>query len=207
MSSELLNLIDGQRAIYLKNFLVIFSISIVTLTILFYQARSIFPYALSIALFINLGSFVYFNGKYKNFVKEKLIPSLEKEYLGTYHKANYLNLDTINSLNIFHHDANSLTSEGYFKNDKKIIEFLKIAFVKKDTEENEIENTLFEGKVIITKEDLPSPKCDETFEYFEAGEKLKSAKHSCKVKLDDKYIYFYQGEKLFPSINLFFKYK
>jgi len=207
MSSELLNLIDGQRAIYLKSFLTIFSISIVSLTILFYQAKSIFPYALSIALFLNLGSFIYLNGKYRDLVKEKLIPSLEKEYNGTYYKSNYLNLDTINSLDIFSHDANHIESEGYFKSSDKIIEFLKISFVKKDTEENEIENTLFEGKIIITKEDLPEPKCDKTFEYFEAGEKLKPSYHSCKVKLGDRYIYFYQEEKLFPKINLFFKYK
>ena len=207
MSSELLTLIDGQRAIYLKSFLTIFSISIVALTVLFYQAKSIFPYALSIALFLNLGSFVYLNGKYRDFVKEKLVPSLEKEYNGKYYKSNYLNLDTINSLGIFSHEANQIESEGYFKSDDKIIEFLKISFVKKDTEENEIENTLFQGKVIITKEDMPESKCDETFEYFEAGEKLKPSYHSCKVKFDDKYIYFYSGEKLFPSINIFLKVK
>ncbi len=207
MSSEVLTLIDGQRAIYLKNFLVIFGISIVTLTILFYQAKSIFPYALSIALFLNLGSFVYFNGKYRDLVKEKLIPSLEKEYNGTYYKSSYLNLDTVNSLDIFNHDANSLKSEGYFKADNKIIEFLKISFVKKDTEGNEIENTLFSGKVIITKDDLPEPKCSEKPEYFEAGEKLKPSHHSCKVKKDGKFYYFYQGEKLFPKLNLFLKYK
>jgi hypothetical protein len=206
MSGELLTLIDGQRAIYLKNFLTIFSISIVALTLLYYQAKHIFPYALSIALFLNLGSFMFFNNKYKTFVQEKLIPSIEKEYKGRYHKQNYLNLDTINSFNIFSHDANSLKSEGYIKNDESITEFLTISFVKKDTEENEIENTLFSGKVVITTKDLPEPKCQKD-EYFEAGEKLKSANKRCKIHHDGKFYYFYSGEKLFPELNIFVKYK
>ena len=205
MSGELLIMMDGQRAIYLKNFLTIFSISVVALTLVFYQAKSIFPYALSIALFLNLGSFIYLNGKYRDFVQDKLIPSLEDSYQATYHKSSYLNLDTINSLGIFSHDANSLESDGYFKNDKEVVEFVKVAFVKKDTEDNEIENILFQGKVLITDKDLPSPKCSEKPEYFEAGEKLKDAKPSCKVKKDKSYYYFYHDEKLFPTINLFLK--
>jgi hypothetical protein len=206
MSGEILTLIDGQRAIYLKSFLTVFSISIVALTLLYYQAKHIFPYALSIALFLNLGSFIFFNNKYRDFVKEKLIPSLEKEYNGNYHKESYLNLDTINSFNIFNHDANSLNSEGYFKSEDNITEFLTISFVKKDTEENEIENTLFSGKVVITTKDLPEPKCEDN-EYFEAGEKLKSATKKCKINHNGKFYYFYSGEKLFPRINIFFKYK
>jgi len=200
--SDILSMIDAQRAIYLKSFLTIFSISIVVLTITYYQSKNLFPVLLSISLFLNLGTFIYLNQKYKAFVKQKLIPSLEKKLNASFHSDGYLTLDEINSLNIFAHKANYLKSYGYFKNDKKIIEFLKISFIKKDTEKNELENTLFDGKVIIEDGDEIIIKSNHP-EYFEAGEDIKTPQPTS----DGKKYTFIDGEKLFQNYNIFLKVK
>jgi len=200
--SDILTMIDAQRAIYLKSFLTVFSISIVVLTVTYYQSKNLFPMLLSISLFLNLGVFIYLNQKYKAFVKQKLIPSLEKKLNAKYYDDGYLTLDKINSLNIFAHKANYLKSNGYFKNDKKIIEFLKISFIKKDTEENDIENTLFDGKVIIEDGNKITIKSNHP-EYFEAGENIKTPKPSP----DEKKYTFIDGEKLFQNFNIFLKVK
>ena len=195
-------MIEAQRAIYLKSFITIFSITVFILTITYFRNKALFPILLSISLFLNLGSFIYFNKKYKSFVKEKLIPSLEKEYHATYINTPYLTVEHINKLHIFSHDVTNVESQGYFKNDKKIVEFTKILFVKQDTEQNDIENILFEGKVIIEDGNEIIFKKSSP-EYFEAGEKLKSPNPTP----DGKKYTFVEGEKLFPSYNFLVKYK
>ena len=202
MSIEITQMIEAQRAIYLKSFITIFSITVFILTITYFRNKSLFPILLSISLFLNLGSFIYLNHKYKSFVKEKLIPSLEKEYSATYVNSPYLTAEHINKLHIFSHDVTNVESQGYFKNDKKIVEFTKILFVKQDTEQNDIENVLFEGKVIIEDGNEIIFKKSSP-EYFEAGEKLKSPNPTP----DGKKYTFVEGEKLFPNYNFLVKYK
>ena len=84
----------------------------------------------------------------------------------------------------------------------RIVEFTKILFVKQDTEQNDIENLLFEGKItiedgneIIFKKSKP--------EYFEAGEKLKNPNPTPNGK---KYT-FIEGGRLFGNYNFLVKYK
>ena len=202
MSLDITQMIEAQRAIYLKSFITIFSISIFILTITYFKNKSIFPIILSLTLFLNLGSFIYFNKKYKSFVKQKLIPSLEKEFNATYINSPYLTVKHLNKLNIFSHDVTDVESQGYFKNDKKIVEFTKILFVKQDTEQNDIENVLFDGKVIIEDGNKIIFK-RKTLEYFEAGERLKRPNPTS----DGKKYTFVEGEKLFKNLNFLIKYK
>ncbi len=202
MSLDITQLIEAQRALYLKSFITIFSVSVFILTITYFRNKSLFPILLSISLFLNLGSFIYLNHKYKSFVKQKLIPSLEKHFSATYTSSPYLTVSHLNKLHIFSHDVTDVESEGYFKNDKKIIEFTKILFVKQDTEHNDIENVLFEGKVIIEDgNDIIFKR--KTPEYFEAGENLKSPNPTP----DGKKYTFIEGEKLFKNLNFLIKYK
>ena len=205
MQADIINTVESFRLLYLKNFLIIFGISIVLLTIVYFRSKNNFPIMMSIALFLNLGSFMFFNQKYQKAVKENLIPTLEKKFEGEYVKSQYLTAEVANKLNIFDHDINSIKSYGYFKTSDKIIEFTRLSFVKKDTEENERENLLFNGKVVITSDaNLPEPECRWIKnEYFEAGEKLKKAKPKCKVYHDGKYYYLYNNQNLFSNFHLF----
>ncbi len=202
MSPEITQMIEAQRVLYLKSFITIFGISIFILTITYFRSKNIFPIFLSIALFLNLGNFIYLNQQYKSFVKKKLIPSLEMEYDAKYINSPYLTIKHINKLHIFYHKVTDIKSQGYFKNNKKIIEFIKILSIKQDTEQNDIENILFNGKVIIEDgNDIIFKR--KTPEYFEAGENIKSPNPTP----DGKKYTFIEGEKLFKNLNFLIKYK
>jgi len=121
---------------------------------------------------------------------------MEKDLNATYYDSAYLNVDKLNSLKIFRHQVTNIESYGHFKNKTKIIEYIKILFIKKDTEENDIENILFNGKIEITTEDKPINNCKKN-EYFEAGEKLNKEDRSCKILDNGKYYYLYDNQKLF----------
>lgn len=149
----------------------------------------------ALILFVFASFYLYQQRQIETF-KKTVIPKMEKDLNATYHDSSFLTTKKLNSLKIFKHKITDIESSGYFENDTRVIEYLKILFVKKDTEENDIENILFNGKIEITTENKPTEDCHKN-EYFEAGESLSGSNKNCKVLSDGKYYYFYDNQKLF----------
>lgn len=123
---------------------------------------------------------------------ETIIPKIEKVLNATFYDSSYLTVEKLNQLKIFKHQVTDIESIGHFKNNTRVTEYIKILFVKKDTEDNDIENILFDGKVTIENGNeliLITKKP----EYFEAGDSLTNP---TKVDYDKKYT-FTDDEKLF----------
>jgi hypothetical protein len=202
MNNELLALIESQRAVELKSFLILFGVSVVLLTSIYLSKKSFVSMAFLLFILFNLANFYYFNTKYSTYAKQLIIPTLEKQLHATYHDKSYLTVEKLNALKTFHNQVTDIESFGYFEKDNEISEYLQIKFVKQDSEGNDLVRILFDGKVLITSEDKAMDECEKN-EYFEAGEVLNAFTKSCKFYHDNQYYYVYHNEKLFREFHLF----
>jgi len=150
-----------------------------------------------LVLLLATASYVYREKRLQT-LKENLIQTLEKELNATYVERGYLDLKTLNSFKLFQNKITNIHSHGYFKSSDKTIEYICLKFIKVDSEGNDLVRVLFDGKVVITSEDFNHDKCTKR-EYIEAGELLNPPTSKCKIFYHDKYYYFYDNQKLFPS--------